>query len=180
MKIYTRKGDKGQTSLIGTSRVDKDSPRIQAYGTVDELNSVLGLTVLSAGSPPVRELLGEIQHQLFALGADLAQVSTGKPFRIGEAEWRNLEAEIDRFEEDLPPLRHFILPGGSPGAALLHFARTVCRRAERRAVKAFKSDPTLNPQALTYLNRLSDLLFVLARFENMQAGGAEQIWRGDR
>jgi cob(I)alamin adenosyltransferase len=180
MKIYTRKGDKGQTSLIGRSGVDKDSPRIEAYGTVDELNAVLGLAVLSVVTSSIKALLVQIQNELFALGADLAQVGTGRRFRIGEAEWQDLESKIDRYEEELTALHHFVLPGGSPGAALLHFARTVCRRAERLTVKAFKGDPTLNPESLIYLNRLSDLLFVLARFENMQAGEKELTWRGDR
>jgi cob(I)alamin adenosyltransferase len=180
MKIYTRKGDKGNTSLIGGDRVDKDSPRIEAYGTVDELSSALGFAISRVASSAVRETLARVQTDLFPLCVDLARVGGEGPFRIQTGHWEALEASIDEFEERLPALRHFVFPGGSTGAATVHMARAVCRRAERRVVRAMKDDPTINPQALAYLNRLSDLLFVLARYENQEAGGQETIWKGGR
>ncbi len=178
MKIYTRRGDKGKTGLLGESQVDKDSPRIEAYGTIDETNSVLGVAVLSLVSPRVKETVSSLQNDLFLVGADLANVSSDNRLRIQRSDWERLENWIDDYEEDLPELKNFILPGGSSGAAQLHLARTVCRRAERLLVSAMKADPRINPELLVYLNRLSDLLFVLARFENMKAGGAEEIWKG--
>jgi len=178
MKIYTRRGDKGKTGLLGESQVDKDSPRIEAYGTVDETNSVLGVAVLFLVSSRVRKTVTALQNDLFLVGADLANVSPDNRIRIQQSDWERLENWIDEYEEDLPELRNFILPGGSPGAAQLHLARTVCRRAERLLVTAMKSDPKINSELLIYLNRLSDLLFVLARFENMKAGGTEEMWRG--
>ncbi|MFB3903060.1 MAG: cob(I)yrinic acid a,c-diamide adenosyltransferase [Acidobacteriota bacterium] len=178
MKIYTRKGDKGKTGLLGESQVDKDSPRIEAYGTVDETNCVLGVAALVLASPKVKSTVKSLQNDLFIVGADLANVSPNSGLRIQRSDWERLEAWIDDYQKDLPELRHFILPGGSPGAARLHLARSVCRRAERLVVRAMKSDPRINPELLIYLNRLSDLLFVLARFENTKTGGTEEIWRG--
>ncbi len=178
MKIYTRKGDKGKTGLLGESQVDKDSPRIEAYGTVDETNSVLGVALLFLVSSKVKITVKSLQIDLFAVGADLANVSPDNRLRIQQSDWEKLETWIDDYEKELPEIRNFILPGGSPGAARLHLARTVCRRAERLVVRAMKTDTRINPELLIYLNRLSDLLFVLARYENMKAGGIEEIWRG--
>jgi len=178
MKIYTRKGDQGETSLLGGDRVSKDSPRIEAYGTVDELNSALGFAASTVLSQVVRETLTRAQLDLFSLCADLAQAAPSHGFRIQASHWEALETLIDDFEKSLPPLRHFVLPGGSSGAAAVHVARTVCRRAERRVLRAIKDAGPVNPEILTYLNRLSDLLFVIARYENLQAGGQETLWKG--
>lgn len=177
MKIYTKKGDKGITSLYGGTKVTKNSERINAYGTVDELNSVLGLALTHPLSPRGTEFLNEIQHQLFVLGADLAtpQSKKEKIERIGKADIQKLEDWIDELQEKLPPLTSFILPGGIPAGAALHLARTVCRRAERETVSLKKAE-TVQDEAMIYLNRLSDLLFVLARFENHQAGEKETPW----
>ncbi|RPJ80091.1 MAG: cob(I)yrinic acid a,c-diamide adenosyltransferase, partial [Acidobacteria bacterium] len=174
MKIYTRRGDKGKTGLLGESQVDKDSPRIDAYGTIDETNSVLGVAVLSLVSSRVRKTVKSLQNDLFLVGADLANVSSDNRLRVQPSDWERLENWIDDYEKDLPELRNFILPGGSAGASQLHLARTVCRRAERLLVRAMKADPEINPELLIFLNRLSDLLFVLARFENLKAGGSEE------
>ncbi len=178
MKIYTRRGDKGKTGLLGESQVDKDSPRIEAYGTVDEANSVLGVAVLYLVSSRVKKTVKLLQNDMFLVGADLANVSTDNSLRTQKSDWERLENWIDDYEKDLPELRNFILPGGSAGSAQLHLARTVCRRAERLLVRATKADPRIGPDLLIYLNRLSDLLFVLARYENMKAGGTEEIWGG--
>jgi cob(I)alamin adenosyltransferase len=178
MKIYTRKGDKGKTGLLGESEVDKDSLRIEAYGTVDETNSVLGVAASFLVSPRVKKTITSLQNDLFLVGADLANVSSDNRVRIKQSDWARLENWIDDYQRDLPELRNFILPGGSAGAAQLQLARTVCRRAERLVVRAMKGDSRISSDLLIYLNRLSDLLFVLARYENMKAGGTEEIWRG--
>ncbi|MEX2435158.1 MAG: cob(I)yrinic acid a,c-diamide adenosyltransferase [Balneolaceae bacterium] len=177
MKIYTKKGDKGTTSLYGGEKVEKNSQRINTYGTVDELNSVLGLILTYPLSSRGVELLHEIQHQLFVLGADLATPQTKKVKieRIGKDEIQKLEDWIDELQENLPPLTSFILPGGIPAGATLHLARTICRRAERETVSLKKAE-TVSDEAIIYLNRLSDLLFVLARFENHEAGEKETPW----
>ena len=181
MKIYTRTGDSGTTALFGGARVTKSHPRIDAYGTVDETNTVMGLARAhfkdQPGHATLDPLLARIQDDLFVLGADLATPTDSKPVvpRIEAAHVAHLETAIDRLEEDLPPLKHFILPGGTPAAATLHLARTVCRRAERRTVDLAASEP-VNEQAIIYLNRLSDLLFVAARWANHQAGSAEMKW----
>lgn len=177
MKIYTKKGDQGYTSLFGGTKIEKHHTRIEAYGTVDELNSVLGLALTEAISEDSRSILQQIQHQLFILGADLATLPSKKTKidRVGTAEIAKLEEWIDIFEEHLSPLTSFILPGGAPPGAALHLARTVCRRAERKVVALKHKDP-VSPEALIYLNRLSDLLFVMARFENQQAGVKETVW----
>ncbi len=188
-KIYTRTGDEGTTSLFGGGRIEKQHPRIAAYGTVDETNAHLGMARahLSAAAAPRGEeqdqlasVLQRLQEELFVLGADLATPTGAKPVvpRIQAAHVEQLEHDIDRLQEALPPLRHFILPGGTPGAAALHVARTVCRRAERRALEAHRGT-SLNEQALVYLNRLSDLLFVLARAANRQAAVKEPTWSPD-
>ena len=182
MKIYTRTGDQGTTALFGGDRVTKSHPRIEAYGTVDEVNSAVGLArSLLRGEPGEDRLdpvLAHLQADLFVLGADLATPSAAKPtvprMEAGHAE--RLEREIDRFDEALPPLKHFILPGGTSAAAALHLARTVCRRAERLAVSAAGLE-ALNEHAVTYLNRLSDLLFVLARWANREAGLEDATWQ---
>lgn len=178
MKIYTRKGDRGKTGLQGRSQVEKDSPLIGAYGTVDELNSLLGVAVLYLVSATVKNTVLELQRDLFLLGADLANVSASTELRVRRSDWERLEQWIDQYQNALPPLRNFILPGGSAGAAHLHLARTVCRRAERLVVRAMRTEQGINAEVLPYLNRLSDLLFVLARFENKEAGGTEEIWKG--
>lgn len=180
-RIYTRTGDDGTTSLFGGDRVGKDAPRIRAYGTVDELNSVVGVARAHLrGEPGVDRLdpvLSEIQEELFVLGADLATPMDAKPFvpRIQEEHVETIEERIDTFDADLNPLKQFILPGGTPAGATLHSARTVCRRAERLLVQASAS-VDVNEQALVYLNRLSDLFFVLARWVNREAGVREDRW----
>ena len=183
MKIYTRTGDAGTTGLFGGDRVRKDHPRIEAYGTVDEVNSVLGLARARLAEAPGRErlepLLARIQEELFILGADLAtpRGSRATVPRIEHTHVAALERAIDGFEEDLPALKHFVLPGGTEVAGTFHVARTVCRRAERRTVEAVAGDAHEQPcEAAIYLNRLSDLLFVLARWANQQAGTPEAVW----
>jgi cob(I)alamin adenosyltransferase len=175
-KIYTRTGDRGETSLLSGGRVAKDHPRVEAYGTLDELSSTLGLLLCEA--PPegaARELAG-IQATLFAIGSILADPD-GRLSR-DEGVWRTepIERWIDAMDADLEPLDAFILPGGSRGAALAHVARTICRRAERRVRAA--ADPSLPTGVLAYLNRLSDALFVLARWLNAQIGVEETRWTG--
>lgn len=180
-RIYTRTGDDGTTSLFGGDRVEKGNPRIEAYGTVDETNSVVGLARAHLAGEPGEErldpLLGDLQEELFVLGADLATPMDAKPVvpRIQEEHVTQLEEHIDTFDEELPPLKQFILPGGTPAGATLHSARTVCRRAERLIVRASAST-AVNEQAIAYLNRLSDLFFVLARWANKEAGVREDRW----
>lgn len=177
MKIYTKKGDRGYTSLFGGASVEKNSLRIKAYGTVDELNSVVGLVLTHPLSDDGKEILNDIQSQLFVLGADLATLASkeSKIERIGTGDIEKLEKWIDTLEENLPALKSFILPGGSPAGATLHLARTVCRRAERHTV-ALNQNDTISAETVIYLNRLSDLLFVLARHENREAGEKETPW----
>lgn len=179
MSIYTRTGDKGQTSLLSGQRVDKDALRVEAYGTLDELNSVLGLARSFCRNARVRALIDALQNELFSAGADLAAKSGRKTQQIEERHWTQQEAVIDQLQEELPPLKNFILPGGSAGAALIHLARSVCRRAERLVVRLKKEEGEVNPQLVIYLNRLSDLLFVMARYENIMGEGQEIIWKGD-
>lgn len=185
-RIYTRTGDDGTTGLATGARVRKDDPAVDAYGTVDEAGAALGLAVLAAcgageAGAEVRPLLQRIQNDLFDLGADLAtpmspEEQPGKTLRIVATQTETLEREIDRFNERLAPLTSFVLPGGSPLAASLHLARTVCRRAERLAVTLAAGRPAqVNPEAIRYLNRLSDLLFVLARSAN-DNGKADVLW----
>jgi cob(I)alamin adenosyltransferase len=176
-RIYTRGGDAGETSLGDGSRVAKTDPRIEAYGTVDELNSAIGFALAGDLSEASRRWLGPIQNELFDLGADLS-VPFGdekkERLRITQGQVDRLEELCDRANAGLEPLRSFVLPGGTEGAARLHLARTVCRRAERRAVGLGARD-AVNPLAIAYLNRLSDLLFILARDAN--AGSAEPLWQ---
>lgn len=180
MHVYTKTGDQGETGLFGGRRVRKDDARVRAYGGVDELNACLGLARAQGLPPDVDEVLGAIQGELLQLGADLASPG-GAPIgnlpRMAATQVEALERAIDRFEDALPPLRHFVLPGGCPGGAALHLARTICRRAERAAVTLRATEPEVNGQAAVYLNRLSDLLFVLARWVNATAGRPEQPWR---
>jgi cob(I)alamin adenosyltransferase len=173
-KIYTRTGDKGTTGLGDSSRTDKDAIRIEAFGTVDELNSAIGLLLAEDGLPQqVRESLDRIQHELFDLGGELCIPG----HTIISAEFtERLERELDALNEHIPPLKEFILPGGNRPAALCHLARAICRRAERRVVTLAREETT-NSHALIYLNRLSDLLFVAARTLARQDGGEEVMWR---
>ena len=178
MKIYTRTGDAGETSLVGGSRVAKSDPHVDAYGEVDELNAWLGVVRASRVDPAVDEDLNHLQRDLFALGAQLADPGgklAGRVAKaiIGNEDVARLESLIDRLDAELPPLRRFILAGGTPAGAALHLARTVCRRAERRMVALA---PPVDPVLLRYINRLSDLLFVLARTVNHRGGVPEAEW----
>ena len=179
MKIYTRTGDDGTTGLLGPGRVAKSDPRVEAYGSVDDLNASLGVArSLDAGAWVTTEL-GAIQARLFSLGAELAATapaSLANLERITDADVGMLEQAIDRLDADLAPLRNFILPAGHVLAAQLHLARTVCRRAERRLV-ALAETSAVEPRLVRYLNRLADLLFVMARWCNHRAGVAEVEWR---
>ena len=176
-KIYTRTGDKGTTGLGDGSRVDKDDLRVETFGTVDELNSVIGLVLASELDTPIRDCLTRTQHELFDLGGELCMPGYTL---IPEICVDQLEIDLDRFNEDLPPLKDFILPGGSESAARCHFARTVCRRAERLMVSLGKVE-NINKISLRYLNRLSDLLFVIARVLARTNGGKEVLWvHGDK
>lgn len=178
-KIYTRKGDEGQTSLSGGQRVRKDALRVSAYGLVDELNSVLGIALAHGLSPRLAAVLPELQNELFHLGSDLSFVETDKAkYSVPQVEARHvtrLERLIDELNQIVGPLQNFILPGGSIGAAHLHHARTVCRHAERAVVSLAAEEP-IGEQTLPYLNRLSDALFVMARYENHANGVAEPLW----
>jgi cob(I)alamin adenosyltransferase len=175
-KIYTRTGDGGSTGLGDGVRVDKDSARVEAIGTVDELNSAIGMVLTFEMPADVDDCLTDIQHDLFDLGAELSM--PGHSF-IEAARTAGLEQALDDFNEDLPYLKEFILPGGSPAAAACHFARTVCRRAERRVVTLGKTEE-INPQLAIYLNRLSDLLFVLALLLCRADGFDEVLWNRER
>lgn len=179
-KIYTRTGDSGETGLADGSRIRKDDALSQAIGDVDEANSAIGLALLSVGDADVAAMLGRIQNELFDLGADLA--TPGEDFapsdmtlRVVQAQIDRLEREIDRMNERLAPLKSFILPGGEGGSASLHLARAIARRAERKAVAATR-ERRLNPLALVYLNRLSDHLFVAARYVANNNGG-DILWK---
>jgi cob(I)alamin adenosyltransferase len=190
-RVYTRRGDGGQTDLVGGKRVAKDGLRIEAYGTVDELNAAVGLArarnaatlprVRARGGAAARELdalLRKLQNELFDLGGELAtppeEFRPGM-FRVGEAEVKALEAAMDRCQKDLKPLVSFVLPGGGEVSALLHVARTICRRAERQALRLMREEE-IGEWPLAYLNRLSDLLFVLSRWIGHQRGEQEYLW----
>ena len=179
MKIYTKTGDDGTTGLFGGGRVGKDEARVEAYGTVDELNSVIGVARAASLPPDVEGVLAGVQEDLFVIGAELATVA-GKEEKLpmpllGTERAALLESAIDRMEETLPALTSFIMPGGCPGGAFLHQARTVCRRAERRALNASR-ETSIRREVLIYLNRLSDFLFVAARQANHAAGTADVPW----
>ncbi len=179
MKIYTRTGDQGATSLFDGTRVSKADARVDAYGEIDELNAVLGVVVAAGVDAETAALVHAIQRDLHAVGARLADPRHRIAARVEKAALdagavERLEAAIDRFDEELPPLRRFILPGGTPAAASLHVARTVCRRAERRIVALGEGEA--DPVIVTYVNRLSDLLFTMARAVNHRAGVADTEW----
>lgn len=187
-KVYTRTGDHGQTRLVGGAAVAKDDIRIEAYGTVDELNAVLGLArtfnTRSGSAADARDridgLLARIQNELFNVGSDLATPAASRwegMHRVDEPEWRQLEADIDDLNADLAPLKEFILPGGGEVGAFLHQARTVCRRAERITVTLGRMDPTVGEGCAIYLNRLSDFLFVLGRWAAQALGEPEVFWQ---
>ncbi len=184
MKIYTKTGDDGQTGLFGGGRVAKDDTRIEAYGTVDELNAAVGVVRSSRLPADIDAVLVAIQNDLFVAGAELATPAESlnkldkRSDRLGQRHIERLEAAIDRFEERLAPLTQFILPGGDSAAAALHFARTVCRRAERRVVSLQRDQAdAVSDNVLVYLNRLGDLLFVLARAAGAAAGVNEVAWQ---
>jgi cob(I)alamin adenosyltransferase len=180
MKIYTKTGDDGETGLFGGPRVRKDAPRIEAYGTVDELNSVIGVARSHELAGEFDAILNRIQNELFDLGAQLATPNPAahQTQLIGPDAIAALERAIDEFEKRLAPLKQFILPGGTPAAAQLHLARTVCRRAERRLVTLVStSTEPIAGDLVIYLNRLSDLLFVMARAVNLAAGRADVPWQ---
>jgi cob(I)alamin adenosyltransferase len=174
MKIYTRTGDRGETSLFGGARVAKNDPRIDAYGTVDELNAFVGVARASWPQSPADAQLAAIQNDLFDIGAQLAAPGTTRFAGVEASRIAALENAIDEMERDLPPITSFILPGGSMAAAQLHAARTVCRRAERLVV-ALGDEHTST--TIIYLNRLSDFLFVAARFANRRSGVDDVIWK---
>ena len=172
-RVYTKTGDAGETSLVDGSRVSKNDLRVAAYGDVDELNSLLGLARVGLLDQQLNEELGKIQNELFVVGADLASPLTIQVPRVDETHVTELEQLIDALLEELEPLREFILPGGTQFGATLHLARCVARRAER-CIVALMAENEINPHSLTYLNRLSDLLFVMARVANHRAGVKEQ------
>lgn len=180
MKIYTKTGDKGETSLFGGERVQKNNQRINAYGTVDELNAFIGLALTETKSDEVRNVLIDLQNKLFVVGSDLATPETEKNkklkiSRTNEDFIKKAESDIDNFTEKLDELRNFILPGGSKSSAMLHVCRTICRRAEREIV-ALKSSEIVNQNIIVFLNRISDLLFVLSRYENKVSNYPDTIW----
>jgi cob(I)alamin adenosyltransferase len=177
-KIYTRSGDKGETSLIGGKRVLKSSLRVDAYGNIDELNSILGLCIASIDDYEVKEILKSIQNELFIVGADLAEpeLSSNVP-RVRHDMVKRLEEIIDRYEGEVGQINYFILPGGSREASLLHIARAVARRAERSIV-ALSEHEQINKDIIPYMNRLSSLLFVLARLVNKRLGTSDVAWKG--
>jgi cob(I)alamin adenosyltransferase len=185
-RVYTRRGDRGETSLAGGQRVPKDGPRIEAYGTVDELNSFLGAARITASElaatearlSPLAAILLRVEHELFNLGSILATLPEDvhpKQARVTDAEVAQLESEMDRMNEELPPLRSFVLPGGSRLNAELHICRTVCRRAERATVALGRLE-SVPPEAVRYLNRLSDALFVWSRWASHVTGAPETLW----
>ena len=175
-KIYTKTGDDGSTGLGDGTRVSKDSARVSAYGTVDEANSAIGLILACDIAEPVRNILVSVQHHMFDLGGELCIPGHKAIF---DADIEHLEKTLDAFNADLPPLKDFILPGGNLAAAHCHLARTICRRAEREVVTLARHD-AVRPEAIRYLNRLSDLLFVIARVLARASGHGEVLWNHDR
>lgn len=181
MKIYTRTGDDGTTGLLGKDRVPKHDARVEAYGSVDELNAVLGLAQAHDSARVFGELIATLQTACFQVGAELATTDAGmlgKLVLVSDDDITALEREIDRLEAELAPLTRFVLPGGTLLAASLHHARTVCRRAERR-VTALATHDSVHPRVVRWLNRVADLLFVMARFANHRAGVPDQTWAGN-
>jgi cob(I)alamin adenosyltransferase len=182
MKVYTKKGDRGKTGLFGGSRVSKSHARVEAYGAVDELNALLGLARVESLPEAIDGVLRRVQMELFELGAGLAAPNPDRQTvaSVSDSHVARIENDIDRLETGLRPLKHFILPGGGRAAATLHVARAVCRRAERRVVSLRERDDECVPdKAIPYLNRLGDLLFVLARAANAEAGVDDVIWRNE-
>lgn len=180
MKIYTKKGDQGSTYLFGGGPFPKDDSRIDTYGTLDELNAVLGCVLSEISDPFLRKELEKIQRQLFVLGTELSSVNPNETLKAGfiqQSQIEALEKQIDDWEKKLQPLKQFILPGGTKGAALLHLARTVCRRAER-ALVSLSHREEIRPESLVYLNRLSDFLFVMARETNRVEKKEDILWEG--
>ncbi len=177
--MYTRKGDKGQTGLLGSRRVPKDSPRVEAYGTVDELNSSIGIAVALCDTPEILVQLRDVQRLLFIAGADLAsdipKIRRNRLPMITKGDTAKIEAFIDLLLKRLPRLANFILPGGGVVASQLHLARSICQRAERRIVSAGRREK-LNPELLPFFNRLSTLLFNLARYANVVDGKTDEVW----
>ena len=179
MKIYTKFGDSGETALFGGTRIGKDAPRIEAIGTVDELNAYIGYAQTLIDDTDISNLMAQIQNHLFAVGSDLATPTTHKKsteLRISEDFTTEIETAIDKLSAELPPLTNFILPGGCAAGAILHIARVVCRRSERRVVHLAR-ETEVNLEIIRSLNRLSDLLFVLARTVNFRAQAPEPIWK---
>jgi len=179
MKIYTKSGDEGKTSLFGGKRVEKNHIRLKAYGTIDELNSVLGVASSFAEDEYTNKIIFEIQNSLFRIGSELAtppEIKSKAVVAISQEEIHNLEQVIDNIELKLNPLKNFILPGGSQSASFLHLARTVCRRAERKIIELDLAE-SINPDIIIYIIRLSDLLFVLARFANHISSTPEIEWK---
>ena len=179
MKIYTKFGDSGETALYGGKRVRKDAPRIEAIGTVDELNAYIGYAQTLIDDTDLSDLMAHIQNHLFGVGADLATPEShtkAAEFRIPADFTIAIETAIDTLSDELPPLKNFILPGGCPAGAILHVARVVCRRSERRVVQLAR-ETDVNPEIIRSLNRLSDLLFILARVVNCRADAPEPIWK---
>ncbi len=178
MKIYTKTGDKGETSLFGGKRVPKNNIRIDAYGTVDELNASIGMAISECITNSVKGILRKIQNDLFVVGGDLATPLENNKVNIPRTSDEmivNLEKRIDEFESELEELKKFILPGGTKGSAFLHFSRTICRRAERKVIDLSDLEQ-INQEIVKYLNRLSDILFVLARYENKTSDFQEDEW----
>jgi len=178
-KIYTRTGDDGETGLGSGARVRKDHPRVEAYGAVDEVNAALGVALATSPHADLAAALRAIQNELFHAGADLCIPEDAKAAGVGPRieprHTRGLETLIDRLNAELPPLENFVLPGGTPAAAQLHLARTICRRAEREVLRLAAAE-AINPEIVRYLNRLSDALFVMSRYDNRAAGVAEPVW----
>jgi len=180
VKIYTKTGDGGETSLFGGERISKGSDRIESYGAVDELNSFIGLAITEVSDNDVKNLLHKIQNQLFVVGCDLATPKTSKTIklkikRVSPKFYKDIEKEIDRFDAKLENLNNFIIPGGSNGASLLHICRTIARRTERRVV-ALNDTVNVGRNIIIFLNRLSDLFFVLSRYENKISGHSDIKW----
>ncbi len=177
--MYTRRGDRGETSLYGPKRVQKDDPLVEAYGTIDELGSVLGVVISGSRNRWLVSSLKEVQRMLFVAGGDAATELDGsqKVPRVTEADTARIEKMTDELISKLPTLANFILPGGSPTGAMMHLARSVCRRAERRILTASRSH-RMNPELLPFFNRLSSYLFNLSRWENRRTGKKEDVWKG--
>lgn len=184
MKIYTKTGDKGETGLFGGDRVSKDSPRIRTYGTIDELNAFIGLAITEIKDDSVKSLLIDIQNKLFIIGSDLSTPGNDKTkkldiYRTPIQYYVEIEKHIDEYELKLAEIKNFILPGGSKSASLLHVCRAIARRAERELV-ALNNKVKIGDNIIIFMNRLSDLFFVLSRYENMISGNPDTLWKSDQ